>query len=47
MTQYHLVVDFPARGTANAKALDDELPSLMPEFAKVQDKIGTVHFSEK
>ena len=45
MTQYHLVLDFPIRGAANAKALNDELPPLMPDFAKVQDELGTVHFS--
>ena len=45
MTQYHLVLDFPIRGPANAKALSDELPPLMPDFAKVQDELGTVHFS--
>ena len=45
MSQDHLVIDFPIRGPANAKALNDELPSLMPDFAKVQDDLGTVHFS--
>ena len=34
MSQDHLVIDFPIRGPANAKALNDELPSLMPDFAK-------------
>ena len=45
MTQDHLVIDFPIRGPANAKALTDELPPLMPDLAKVQDDLGTVHFS--
>ena len=45
MTQDHLVIDFPIRGPANAKALADELPPLMPDLAKVQDDLGTVHFS--
>ena len=45
MAQDHLVIDFPIRGPANAKALADELPPLMPDFAKVQDDLGTVHFS--
>ena len=45
MTQDHLVIDFPIRGPANAKALNDELPPLMPDFARVQDDLGNVHFS--
>jgi hypothetical protein len=45
MSQSHLVVDFPVRGAANAKALPQELPELMPDFAKAQDDLGTVHFS--
>ena len=45
MAQDHLVIDFPIRGPANAKALADELPPLMPDLAKVQDDLGTVHFS--
>ena len=45
MTQDHLVLDFPLNGPANAKALADELPPLMPDLAEVQDYLGTVHFS--
>ena len=45
MSQSHLVVDFPIKGPANAKALTEELPPLMPDFAKAQDQLGTVHFS--
>ena len=45
MTQSHLVIDFPVRGPAHAKALPDELPPLMPDLAKAQDDLGTVHFS--
>ena len=45
MSQSHLVVDFPIKGPANAKALTEELPPLMPDFAKTQDQLGTVHFS--
>jgi hypothetical protein len=45
MTQDHLVIDFPIRGPANARALNDELPPLMPDLARVQDDLGTVHFS--
>ena len=45
MSQSHLVIDFPINGAANAKALAEELPALMPDLAKVQDDLGTVHFS--
>ena len=45
MSQSHLVIDFPIKGPANAKALTEELPPLMPDLAKAQDDLGTVHFS--
>ena len=45
MSQSHLVIDFPVRGPAIAKALPEELPALMPDLAKAQDDLGTVHFS--
>ncbi len=45
MSQSNLTIDFPIKGPANAKALTEELPPLMPDFAKTQDRLGTVHFS--
>ena len=46
MSQSHLVIDFPIRGLAIAKALPQEiLPPLMPDLATAQDDLGTVHFS--
>ena len=45
MSQSHLVIDFPIKGPASAKALPEELPALMPDLAKAQDDLGTVHFS--
>jgi hypothetical protein len=45
MSQSHLVIDFPIRGPANAKALPEELSPLMPALARAQDELGTVHFS--
>ena len=45
MSQSHLVIDFPIKAPANAKALAEELPALMPDLAKAQDDLGTVHFS--
>ena len=44
MSQSHLVIDFPIEAPA-AKALPEELPPVMPEFARAQDQLGTVHFS--
>jgi len=45
MSQSHLTLDFPIKSPASAKALTEELPPLMPDFAKTQDNLGTVHFS--
>ena len=45
MSQSHLTIDFPIKGPANAKALAKELPPFMPDFARTQDQLGTVHFS--
>ncbi len=45
MSQNHLLVDFPIKGPAIAKALPEELPPLMPDLATAQDDLGTVHFS--
>ena len=38
MSQSHLTIDFPIKGPANAKALTEELPPLMPDLAKAQDQ---------
>jgi hypothetical protein len=45
VSQSHLVLDFPIEDAADAKTLTEELPPLMPDFARVQDELGTVHFS--
>ncbi len=45
MSQSHLCLDFPIKAPASAKALSEELPPWMPDFAKTQDNLGTVHFS--
>jgi hypothetical protein len=45
MSQIHLLIDFPIKSPNSARALTEELPSLMPDFAKTQDELGTVHFS--
>ena len=45
MSRNHLAIDFPIKAPASAKALTEELPPLMPDLAKLQDELGTVHFS--
>jgi hypothetical protein len=43
--QSHLTIAFPMKSVADAKAIADELPPLMADFAKAQDAIGSVHYS--
>jgi hypothetical protein len=43
--QRHLTVAFPIKSPADAKALGQKLPLLMPDFAKAQDTEGFVHYS--
>jgi hypothetical protein len=45
MSKSNLVIAFPVKSPADAKALTQELPELTPDLAKVQDELGTVHFS--
>ncbi len=45
MSRSFLAIDLPIKGPASAKALPEELPALMPDLAKAQDDLGTVHFS--
>ena len=45
MSQSHLTIDCRIKSPAGARALTEELPALMPDFAKTQDVLGTVHFS--
>jgi hypothetical protein len=44
-TQSHITIIFPVKSPADAKAVAEELPPLMPDFAKAQDAIGTIHYS--
>ena len=37
MSQSQVVIDFPVKAPADAKALAEELPPLMADFARVQD----------
>jgi hypothetical protein len=44
-SQSHLTITFPIKSPGDAKALAEELPPLMADFAKSQDAIGTIHYS--
>ncbi len=45
MSQNHFTVAFPLKSPADAKAIAEQLPPLMPDFFKVEDAIGTIHYS--
>jgi hypothetical protein len=45
MSQSHFTLSFPLKSPADAKALTQELPPLMPDLFGVEDAIGTVHYS--
>ena len=45
MSQSHFTLSFPLKSHADAKALAELLPPLMPQLFQAQDTIGTVHYS--
>jgi hypothetical protein len=45
MSQNHFTLRFPLKAPADAKALAQQLPPLMPALFKAQDAIGTIHYS--
>ncbi|MGA8407985.1 MAG: hypothetical protein WB680_12470 [Candidatus Acidiferrales bacterium] len=45
MSQNHFTLRFPLKSPADAKAITDQLPSLMPDFFKIEDSLGTIHYS--
>ena len=45
MSQNHFTLSFPLKSPADAKALAEELPPLMPELFQAEDTIGTIHYS--
>jgi len=45
MSQNHFTLSFPLKTPADAKAVPEQLPPLMPQLFQVQDLIGTVHYS--
>ncbi len=45
MSQSHFTLSFPLNSPADAKAVADELPPLMPGLFQAEDAIGTIHYS--
>ena len=45
MSQNHFTLAFPLKSPADAKALAEQLPPLMPSFFIAEDAIGTIHYS--
>jgi len=45
MSQSHFTLSFPIKSPADAKALAELLPPMMPQLFQAQDTIGTVHYS--
>jgi hypothetical protein len=45
MSQNHFTLSFPLKSPADAKAIAEKLPPLMPELFKAADTVGTIHYS--
>jgi hypothetical protein len=45
MSQNHFTLSFPMKSPTDAKAIAEQLPSLMPTIFQAQDAIGTIHYS--
>jgi hypothetical protein len=45
MSQNHFTLTFPLKPEGDAKAITEKLPSLMPDFLKVEHALGTIHYS--
>ena len=45
MSQNHFTLSFPLKSPKDAKAIAQELPPRMPELFRVEDTIGTIHYS--
>jgi hypothetical protein len=45
MSQNHLTLAFPLKSPADAKALAEQLPPMMPELFRAADTIGRIHYS--
>jgi hypothetical protein len=45
MSQNHFTLSFHLKSPADAKAVAEQLPPLMPGLFKAEDSIGTIHYS--
>ena len=45
MSQSHFTLSFPLKTPADAKALAEQLPPLMPALFQAEDAVGSIHFS--
>jgi len=45
VSQNHFTLSFPLKSPANAEAVAEQLPPLMPGLFKAEDAIGTIHYS--
>src|SRR5882757_3362022 len=45
MSQNHFTLSFPLRSPADAKALAEQLPPMMPGMFQAADSIGRIHYS--
>src|SRR5271165_2484539 len=45
MSQSHFTLSFPLKSPADAKAIAEELPPLMPGLFEAENSIGTIHYS--
>lgn len=44
-SQGHFTLSFALKSSADAKAVAEQLPALIPDFFISQDRIGTIHYS--
>ena len=45
MSQNHFTLSFPLKLPADAKAVAEQLPPMMPGLFQASDTIGTIHYS--
>src|SRR5271163_989086 len=45
INQSHFTLAFPLKAPADAKALAEQLPTMMPGLFQAEDTIGTIHYS--
>src|ERR1700693_6619068 len=45
MSQNHFTIGFPLKTPAEAKALAEQLPPLMPQLFEAAEATGTIHYS--